>query len=255
MLIIYFVSFAWQVDKEMTEMGRCGRKKLERLIWIHMNSWIQEFVDQAGRFLDSAQDLWRGRQQVAASCYFFFRTVKNLKHVQPAGSLPQATLYQRRTELKNDLKKSNFERPWCRDYCFDAHGSCRFWVPGISFANGVIMLKSLCAGRLEVLERSSFDEALSFFRCFNLSWLRSVWLSLHLFVQKLELCRFLSEKTFRNTALEKERLCSHLSSTNLSSKRCDPSLEQMLASGKRSNLDDICKFWLCLLIFATLESQ
>ena len=49
-------------------MTRCGRKKLERLIWIHMkerkkrvNSWIQEFVDEAGRFLDSAQDLWRGR--------------------------------------------------------------------------------------------------------------------------------------------------------------------------------------------------
>ena len=40
--------------------------------------------------------------------------------------------------------------------------SC-FWVPGISFANGVIMLKSLCAGRLEVLERSSFDEVPSVF--------------------------------------------------------------------------------------------
>lgn len=26
-----------------------------------VNSWIQEFVDEAGRFLDSAQDLWRGR--------------------------------------------------------------------------------------------------------------------------------------------------------------------------------------------------
>lgn len=39
----------------------------------------------------------------------------------------------------------------------------RFWVPGISFANGAIMLKSLCAGRLEVLERSSFDEVPSVF--------------------------------------------------------------------------------------------
>eukprot|EP00434_Breviolum_minutum_P013548 symbB.v1.2.011941.t1/scaffold814.1/size160240/11 len=34
----------------------------------------------------------------------------------------------------------------------------QLFTRGISFANGVIMLKSLCAGRLEVLERSSFDE-------------------------------------------------------------------------------------------------
>ena len=32
---------------------------------------------------------------------------------------------------------------------------------GLSFANGVIMLKTLGSERLQVLERSSFDEALS----------------------------------------------------------------------------------------------
>lgn len=100
--------------------------------------------------------------------------------LETGGGLPQTALHQRLTAMKG-LACSGFlstrplRKPFCkpilalsvsstcvpREWSGVWEGSCRgqrfiSW-PGISFANGVVMLKTL--GELQVVEHTSFDEA------------------------------------------------------------------------------------------------
>ena len=98
--------------------------------------------------------------------------------VAVAGSLPQAALHQRQLGIsawRTCLIRIDLYNLYISIHLISSHHiftarreteateHCGF--SGLSFANGVIMLKTLSADRFEVLERSSFDEAPSSMEC------------------------------------------------------------------------------------------
>ena len=130
--------------------------------------------------------------------------------------------------------------------------SC-FWVPGISFANGVIMLKSLCAGRLEVLERSSFDEVPSVF-------VFAIWADFaqsdffHSCAQKCEETRVFMPISIRKKPLETLLWNEFLDTEGTSVQpyfKYKPVIEVLRHKPRAnsSNLDEICKCLLCVCFF------